>query len=314
MEEKINSFLSQYILKRPYLAFRVVDSFVKKERVYGIVKRLHFLLMNIEIERNRRGIEFKDMRVLDIGCGTGVNISIPIANAGYSVTGIDVDARSIEYANKLSKEYDLKNIKFYCMTPKQLNLPEPFHIVICSEVLEHLAKPYLLIKQIYKLIDNEGLVLVTIPNGYGYYEFETKLWRRYPYLTKYASRISNLLDQIYRIIKNKKEIEHQNITEDQIKEVFHSSTLSNDSFHKQFFSFRRLRLLFEQENFQMVAFSNNTFLAGNIIESLLGNKNKFLKFNNWIADYLPTWLCSGWLFSFRKNPELKNTSLYKEIR
>ena len=67
-----------------------------RETVYGIVKRVEIFVEQIEAYRKRKGIRAQELKVLDVGCGTGVNITIPLANAGYSLMGLDTDSTSIE--------------------------------------------------------------------------------------------------------------------------------------------------------------------------------------------------------------------------
>jgi len=76
-------------------------------------------------------------RVLDIGCGGGI-LAEKFAEKGAIVTGIDLSPVAIEAAKKHAAESGL-NVNYRVASPKELvgDNPEPFDIVICAEVLEH---------------------------------------------------------------------------------------------------------------------------------------------------------------------------------
>lgn len=76
-------------------------------------------------------------RVLDIGCGGGI-LAERFAGAGAKVTGIDLSPVAVDAAKRHSEESGLA-IDYFVSSPAGLagKRPEPFDIVICAEVLEH---------------------------------------------------------------------------------------------------------------------------------------------------------------------------------
>lgn len=44
----------------------------------------------------------KEDKVLEVGCGTGCMISLPLAAEGFLVQGLDLDQKSIEYGKKVA--------------------------------------------------------------------------------------------------------------------------------------------------------------------------------------------------------------------
>ena len=44
---------------------------------------------------------------------------------------------------------------------------EKYHAVICSEVLEHLHEPGKLLAVLHAILHDDGVLLVTVPNGTG---------------------------------------------------------------------------------------------------------------------------------------------------
>lgn len=86
---------------------------------------------------SERAGELKGRRVLDIGCGGGL-LAERFASNGAFVTGIDLSPVAIEAAKRHSAENGLE-IDYRTASPATLlkENPEPFDIVVCAEVLEH---------------------------------------------------------------------------------------------------------------------------------------------------------------------------------
>src|SRR5450755_2063901 len=101
------------------------------ETSYGDAKRLAFLRRIIEMRR--------PAHVLDIGCGTGVRVTRPLAEAFRSIRflGVDADERSIAWAS--DNNHDLENLSFRPLAG--LPADQRFDLVIASEVIEHVADP-----------------------------------------------------------------------------------------------------------------------------------------------------------------------------
>jgi SAM-dependent methyltransferase len=141
------------------------------ENIYGHKKRL--LWMIEQIKTLAPGRPNSDISILEIGCGTGVMISIPLASLGYEVTGVDTDDKSIELARAVNP---FKNAQFLCVDAAVIT--RRYNFIILAEVLEHMDAPQLLIKLSRNLLKDSGLLLVSVPNGYGSFEIEQFIWAK----------------------------------------------------------------------------------------------------------------------------------------
>jgi len=300
----MSSVRSKALLDRPYTSL-VAGALVIRETVYGIVKRLDFFVQHIEAYRQREGLEPCEVRILDVGCGTGVNVTLPLANAGYSVMGLDFDPASIDRARQLAR--GLKNIECVCGSIESLQSQWAFDVVICSEVLEHLQKPAVLVRQVAASLKDGGLLLVTVPNGFGYFELDSFFWRiisRYPRLVNnFLYRWENRFWKIFgssEILRRRKE----EYRPDRL-ELTHS-TLASESTHYQSFTRSKIAQLLKSQGLQVIAVCNNTFLAGNLLGLAVRELDAFLAWNTCVADWLPSFLVSGWLIAARKPVGLRN--------
>jgi ubiquinone biosynthesis O-methyltransferase len=122
-----------------------ITEFIKKERV------------NIEI--------------LDLGCGHG-ELSIPLLKLGYKLDCVDLDKSNLsELREKLKKiPYITKRVKVVNSSIEKYNLDKKYDVVLLTEVLEHVDHPEEILKKIYQLLKNNGICILSIPNGFGTYE------------------------------------------------------------------------------------------------------------------------------------------------
>jgi ubiquinone/menaquinone biosynthesis C-methylase UbiE len=101
----------------------------------------------------------KDEKLLDVGCGDGLQLeAFNKYNPHLKLCGIDVSKKRIERASK--------RVKAFLINGFADELPfksETFDKVICSEVLEHVPNPLLVLKEIYRVMKNEGKLIISVP-------------------------------------------------------------------------------------------------------------------------------------------------------
>jgi SAM-dependent methyltransferase len=160
-----------------------MDPRVPRENVYGHLQRLLWI---------RDRLEPAD-RAIELGCGTGVMVTLPLRAWGYDVTGIDLDDASVDYGRAV---FDRMGMDPHAISTSYLrDIEGGLDAVIASEVLEHLEDDEL--RSTFALIHQKlrpgGRVLVTVPNGYGLFELESFLWFRCGLNRVYRRRRANML-------------------------------------------------------------------------------------------------------------------------
>jgi len=283
-------------MRHPWKAFRA-GPLIVRETVYGIAKRLEFFLDWIEKERKKRELNLSQLRILDVGCGTGVNVTIPLATAGYSLIGLDINTNSIERAKQLAAS--LQNIEFICGTLEQQTFGSDFHVVVCSEVLEHLEDPGKLLRAISDVLCDEGLLLVTVPNGSGYYELESLLWRAIQRRPGLERALYGMEYRFWRLFSSQQVAKRRSQEYDPERYQLTQSTLSPDQRHYQSFTFSSATRLFETHGFKVIAGRNGTLMGGNLIGLIAREFDAFLKWNADAADTLPHVFSTSWYFASR---------------
>ncbi len=236
------------------------------ENTYGIRKRLDFIVDFIA--------EYAPKRVLDMGCGTGANLTEPLAERFPSIQffGLDSDTTSIEFAQGEKRhknaEYALAGV---------LDSLGQFDLVIASEVIEHVEDPDGFLDSLKSRLTEEGKIVITLPNGYGPFE--------------YASLIETLmqLSGLYAILLR-------------IKQFLTGATGKKQSVdtlaispHINFFSFRQITKTIGNCGLQILKFQPRTFLCGFVFDQLI-KSGTMIEWNARIADALPPVLSSDWMF------------------
>ncbi|HET9228548.1 MAG TPA: class I SAM-dependent methyltransferase, partial [Thermoanaerobaculia bacterium] len=98
-------------------------------------------------------------RCLDVGCSFGFAIDFCRHAFGWEVLGIDPSP----LAQAGGEALGLPILRTYFNAGLDLG-PEPFDLILCSEILEHLAEPLPLLKAMRERLSPEGLLVLSTPN------------------------------------------------------------------------------------------------------------------------------------------------------
>jgi 2-polyprenyl-3-methyl-5-hydroxy-6-metoxy-1,4-benzoquinol methylase len=219
--------------------------------------------------------------VLDVGCGNGI-ISRGLGRKGFNVLGIDVSEKAIEKAKSLN---DLPNVNFQVVSAEQLSVStEKYHAVVCSEVLEHLQEPQKLLSVLYKSLKNEGVLIVTVPNGKG---------PREVFVTKPVQKLRRKNNWAWRFVQWCKKLFGYGGTTVQ--------SSADDLTHIQFFTKSSLEKLASDTSFKIVRFGKTNFIEDVFPFSILTKRIKFLqKVDCALAEKLPHTLNGGFVTVWQK--------------
>jgi len=115
--------------------------------------------------------------VLEVGCGLGKTLSIISESSSVRLKGIDISPTAIEKAEKYYQA-----IYFECMNFENSIEKLKYDLVICSQTLEHVDNPELMINKLKESVKINGTLFITVPwpkssldNG-----VKNHYWRFYP--------------------------------------------------------------------------------------------------------------------------------------
>jgi 2-polyprenyl-3-methyl-5-hydroxy-6-metoxy-1,4-benzoquinol methylase len=139
---------------------------------------------------SRLSVNTHGKTLLDVGCGTGEFLKAG-SDAGFNVTGIDVDATTTEH---ITKKYGFRTVTGL-LGPDTFP-PRNFDVVVLSHVIEHLQKPVELLAVIHGILKPGGLFVMCTPNSdsleedihhiYGRFRYDrSKCYYLSPFLNPY---------------------------------------------------------------------------------------------------------------------------------
>jgi ubiquinone biosynthesis O-methyltransferase len=104
------------------------------------------------------------MRVLDIGCGTGI-VSLTLARKGFEVTGVDHSAAMLEIARQKSASQNLgTGVTFIQSDIEKLGFKEnTFDAITCQGVLHHLGDMRPVLAEAYRVLKPKGHLYISEP-------------------------------------------------------------------------------------------------------------------------------------------------------
>lgn len=243
-----------------------------QENIYGHTKKLLFILENIN---EYKRINDDEIIILDFGCGNGTAITQFIIQQGIKVYGIDIHDESLEYAEK---NFGSENAFFSKEIPKDVL----FDIIIYSDVLEHIENPEKILTEHNKILKKNGLILGSVPNGFGPFEIEKKI-----------TTILGLEKLIQLFIRIKRMIKKNSYLKEEIPYNFASG-------HVNFFTINKLNKLFNDCGFIIEKIEKGGFIGAPFTDRIFGKSKTFIDFNIKIAQRLPLWLVSTWYFKAKK--------------
>lgn len=244
------------------------------ERIADI-KRLNFI---IEVLKKQlpEGAE-----VLDVGCGNGV-ISRSLGAVGFNVRGIDISEKTIARAKELNK---YPNVRFEAVSAERLVADgNRYHAVICSEVLEHLNDPSVLLRTLHESLTPDGVLIVTVPNGKG---------PRETFVTKPVIRMQKNNGFTWKTVqKMKSALGYKGTT---------VQSSADDLTHIQFFTRKSLTALAEANKFSIQQFGKTNFVEDVFPFSFVAKRVKALqKFDCAVAEILPYGFTGGFVSVWKK--------------
>lgn len=119
------------------------------------------LVQDINRYYRRKNID----NILDIGAGTGGFLEF------FHLQYPDTELHAIESSPNAMENLKsrLPCLKFPLKSVEKIsNLNNHYNVITLLQCLEHISEPFNLCRNIHRLLNNEGILLVTVPNRYSY--------------------------------------------------------------------------------------------------------------------------------------------------
>lgn len=100
-------------------------------------------------------------KVLEVGCGLGGNLA-PFARMGCSVSGVDIDSLSIDWANKLFPQNGLDGV-FICCDIHDYQDAGTYRLIMLHDAIEHIQEKERLMLRLRELLADDGILYIAFP-------------------------------------------------------------------------------------------------------------------------------------------------------
>ena len=255
--------------------------------MHGHRKKTLFFIDRLRAYADAHSLEPQRVRVLEIGCGNGRIVTLPVAEQGFEVVGIDMHLPSIQDARAHST---LPNVTFTHGDFRDAPQHGGFHAVILSDVLEHVDEPETMLEVAGAALGADGIVLVSIPNGFGPFEIEQFLVRK------------GILKLPLAVVRRGVRFGVR------VKQAIRGAPAPQpeppaynvDSPHVQHFTLRRFRRLLESHGFSVERTRNGAWFGGDLTYFLFYFVPGLVPASLRIADVLPAPVVSTWYFECRR--------------
>jgi len=230
-------------------------------------------------------------------------ITRPLCILGFDVVGVDMDAASIEYGQKLFQFDDLKSNKIRNCDLRDIDFTPD--VIIASEVIEHIPDVELssVLQIIKKKLGRDGVLFITVPNGYGWFEIESFLW--------FKTGIGFVLNKTRaaRLISlSKKMLFGRDI------ESKHPSTVA-DSPHVQRFTYKSIQDVLTREGFIVKDIKGSVMFAGPFSDLLFTGIKPIMYLNSIIGSLFPKLAAGFYCYCVpAKNDIVNKTSNSRIVR
>ncbi len=112
-----------------------------------------------DVKEILKEIPWKNKRVLDVGCGTGLFAYKAAKKGAKKVLGIDYSNEAIKIANET---YRQSNLEYSNLDVKSIK--EKYDVIVSIGTLEHMDDPLKILKIMKKHLDSNGKIIITSPN------------------------------------------------------------------------------------------------------------------------------------------------------
>jgi SAM-dependent methyltransferase len=233
-------------------------------------KKLGFFYSQAIAEAERTGRSCADMRVVDLGAAAGA-VALPLATLFGRVHAVDVDTVALSKLRSRAAQGGFTNVAVFESDAAAFDDAEPYDVVVASEVINLVPNPEALLTTIASLVRPGGLLLATVPNGYGAFELRNRHLNLRARLTR--------VDWIRRALGKPP----------------HRSGASAGALHS--FTFGRIVDRFRAHGFELTSTRNSDWLVP-LVRSL--RDGRLAELDCRVADRVPATLASGWYFAFRR--------------
>ncbi|ADZ08973.1 Methyltransferase type 11 [Methanobacterium lacus] len=112
------------------------------------------------VHQNIISVVGQNKKVLDVGCSEGI-LTKKMKQNNCDVTGIELDEEASKIAEEFCNELIIGDVEFIQLDTKY---EKYFDIILFADILEHLKEPSEVLTRFKKYLNDEGIIIISVPN------------------------------------------------------------------------------------------------------------------------------------------------------
>lgn len=158
-QEFLDEYYSQMYYQNPQGTYQSEYNLQEKTQ-----RNLRIQLLEDFVNLNSKDFPERGKKFLDVGCGEGYVLSHFKKN-GWEVTGLDFSTHGAQRNNPDIEQFIIQGDVYASL--ENLKTSElKYHGIFLGNILEHVLNPVALIDSIYPLLEDNGLLCITVPNDF----------------------------------------------------------------------------------------------------------------------------------------------------
>lgn len=133
-------------------------------RILG-VEDFHSHLRVAPLKRAFKTLTFEQQppKVLEIGCGFGLNLFELSTVAAFSGSGVDMAEGDIKLADQTKDKLNYDHLSFHCINVRDYRPDSEVDCLLLMDVLEHLPNPADTLSELNRYLKKGGYAIVSVP-------------------------------------------------------------------------------------------------------------------------------------------------------
>jgi len=115
--------------------------------------------------KKQYGLDFDSSgRFLDVGAADGICCFAATREGFEKAVGLEFDSSRISIAKKYAEHHGIQNVEFYAQKIEDFKSDRNVDFIRMGDVLEHLAQPGVVLESCKKILSQDGLLYIEVPN------------------------------------------------------------------------------------------------------------------------------------------------------
>jgi len=129
----------------------------------------------------------KGTKILDVGAGAKPYKTL-FFNCEYESCDNENILKEIDYKGKFDHD-------FYCEITEKIPKPDNYYnLIICNQVLEHVSEPNLALKELHRVLESDGKLIMTVPQCHGLHQEPHNYFNYLSYGLNYLLKKNQFVD------------------------------------------------------------------------------------------------------------------------